>query len=116
MVVHTTLPLTRVSAAFNWGARHFFGRQTRYGTAVARHRYNELVRAEFKATEPVFDLARVEATRPDGQISGFSAGGCLIETLAPDNTYDGIHLNARSQRAAAECLLDVISDAVEAAP
>ena len=113
-VVHATIPLTTVESAFKSGARHLFGRQTRRDAAVARHRYNELVRAEFKATEPIFDLAKVEATQPNGLLAGFTAGGYMIETLAPHNTNDGGHLSVRCQRATAEALLDVLSDVIEA--
>jgi hypothetical protein len=113
-VVHATIPLTTVEGAFKSGARQFVGFPTRREAAVARQRYNDLVRAEFKATEPIFDLAKVEATQPDGMLTGFTAGGCMIETLAPHNTYDGGHLNARCQRAAAAALLDVLSDVIEA--
>jgi len=114
-VVHSTIPLTTVEGTFKSGAMQFAGRPTRREAAIARHRYNELVRAEFTDTEPIFDLARVEATQLDGTLAGFAAGGCMIETLAPDNTDDGSHFNARCQRAAAETLLDVLSDVVEAA-
>ena len=74
------------------------------------------MRTEFTGTEPIFDLAKVEAARPDGTVTGFTANGAMIETLAPDNTNDGGHLNMRCQRAAAEALLDVLSDVIEAAP
>jgi hypothetical protein len=113
-VVHATIPVTTVESAFRSGAKQFFGRSTQREAAIARHRYNELVRAEFKETDPIFDLAKIEATQPDGMVSGFTAGGCMIETLAQDNTYDGGHLNARCQRAAATVLLDVLSDVIEA--
>ena len=113
-VVHATIPLTMVESAFNSVAKQLFGRPTRREAAIARHRYNELVRAEFKGTEPIFDLAKVQATQPDGMLAGFTAGGCVIETLAQHNTYDGGHLNPRCQRTAAEALLDVLSDAIEA--
>jgi hypothetical protein len=114
-MVHATVPLTTVEGAFKSGAKQFVGRPTRREAAIARHRYNELVRAEFADTEPIFDLAKVEATQPDGTLAGFTAGGCMIETLAPHNTDDGSHLNARCQRAAAEVLLDVLSDVIQAA-
>lgn len=113
-VVHATIPLTTVESALKSGARQFFGHQTRREAAVARHRYNELVRAEFKDTESIFDVAKVEATQPDGTLAGFTVGGCVIETLAPHNTDDGAHLNARCKRAAAEALLDVLSGVIEA--
>src|SRR6266478_1113430 len=114
-VVHATVPLTTVESAFKAGARQFFGRSTRREAAVARHRYNQFLRAEFLGNEPIFDLAKVEATQPDGMKAGFTASGSTIETLAPHNTYDGAHLNTRCERAAAEALLDVLSDVIEAA-
>jgi hypothetical protein len=115
-IVHTTIPLTTVETTFKWRSKQFLGRPTRREAAVARHRYNELVRAEFSGAEPIFDLAKVESLRPDGMFAGFSVGGCMVETLAPHNTYDGGHLNVRCQKAAAEALLDVLSDVIEAKP
>lgn len=115
-VVHTTIPLTTVETVFKWRAKQFLGRPTRRESAVARHRYNELVRTEFSATEPIFDLAKVESLQPDGTRAGFTAGGCVIETLAPGNTCDSGQLNARCQRAAAEALLNVLSEVIEANP
>ncbi len=113
-VVHATIPLTTVEGAFKSGAMQFAGRPTRREAAIARHRYNELVRANFAETEPIFDLAKIEATQLDGTLAGFTAGGCMIETLAPHNTSDGSHLNARCQRAVAETLLDLLSDVIGA--
>jgi hypothetical protein len=115
-VVHTTIPLTTVEPALTWRAKQLLGRPTWREAAVARHRYNELVRAEFSASEPIFDLAKVESLQPDGMLAGFNAGGCLIETLAPGDTHDGGNLNVRCQRAAAEALLDVLSEVIEANP
>lgn len=115
-VVHATIPLTTVESAFKSGAMQFAGRPTRREAAIARHRYNELVRAEFADIEPIFDLAKVETTQLDGTLAGFFTGGSMIETLAPGNTEDGCHLNPRCQRAAAERLLDVLSDVIEAIP
>ena len=113
-IVHATIPLTTVESALKSGARQFFGHRTQREAAIARHRYNELVRAEFKGTEPIFDLAKVEATQPDGMVAGFTVGGCMIETLAPHNTSNGTHLSVQCQRAAAKVLLDVLSNVIEA--
>ena len=88
-VVHATVPLTTVESAFRSGAMQFVGRPTRREAAIARHHYNELLRSEFVDFEPIFDLAKVEATQPDGTLAGFSAGGSTIETLAQHNTADG---------------------------
>jgi hypothetical protein len=113
-VVHATIPLTAVESALKSRAKQLVGRPTQREAAVARHRYNELLRSEFGGTEPVFDLAKVEAAQPDGMVAGFTAGGCLIETLAAENTDDGVHMNPRCQRNAAEALLDVLADVIEA--
>ena len=113
-VVHATMPVTTVESVFKSGAKQFFGRPARRVAAVACHRYNELLRAEFKATEPIFDLARVESTQHDGIVSGFTANGTTIETLARENTHDGMHLNTRCQKAAATALLNLLSDVIEA--
>jgi hypothetical protein len=74
-VVHTTIPLTTVETAFEWKAKQFFGRPTRRQAAVARQCYNQLARTEFSASEPIFDLAKLEAMQSDGMTAGFTAGG-----------------------------------------
>jgi hypothetical protein len=114
-VVHATIPLTTVESAFKAAGRKVLGRPTRREAAVGRHRYNELVRAEFAGSEPIFDLAKVEATRPDGSLAGFTTGAKRIETLAPENTCDGGHLNPRCERVTAEALLEVLASASGAA-
>jgi len=111
-IVHTTIPLTTVETVFKWRAKQFLGRPTRRQAAVARHRYNELVRTEFGATEPIFDLAKLEAMQPDGMPAGFTAGGAMIETLVPENTVDGCHLNARAQRTVARAFLDILAQVI----
>lgn len=112
-VVHATMPLTTVESAFRARASQLMGRPTRRKASVARHRYNELLRAEFAGDQPIFDIARVEATRPDGTVATFMSRGAPVETLAPENTYDGGHLTPRCQLAAAEALLDVLADVIE---
>ena len=111
-LVHTTVPLTTVESGFRGGAKQFLGRRPLREAAIARHLYNGLLRAAFGG-EPIFDLARVEATRPDGTLSTFPVEGALVETLAGENTYDGGHLNLRGQRVAAAALMDAIADVIE---
>jgi hypothetical protein len=111
--VHTTIPLTTVESGFKARTKQYLGRTSRRDAAIARHRYNELVRAEFGLSELIFDVARVQATGPDGLVAGFNVGGSMIETLASENTADGTDLNVRCGRVAAAALLDVLSDAIE---
>ena len=112
-LVHTTIPLTTVESGFKGRTLRYLGRATRREEAVARHRYNELLRAEFGGVEPIFDIAQVQATSRDGTISAFTSDGGRIETLAADNTSDGTRLNPACRRAAAGVLLDVLSAVIE---
>jgi hypothetical protein len=113
-VVHSTIPLALVAEnAVKSGARLFLGLHSERELAVARHRYNELLRTEFGGTEPIFDIAKLQATRQDGTIERFAFGGAFIETLAADNTSDGCSLSACAQTVAAAELLEVLSEAIE---
>jgi len=114
-LVHSTIPLTTAESGFKARAKRYLGRTTTRDAAIARHRYNELVRSEFGITDPVFDLAKIQAKRPDNTLAGFPVGGTLIETLASENTVDGTDLTLSCRKVVAEALLDVLSDAIEAA-
>jgi len=114
-LVHTTMPLTTVEGALTAAMRRAMSRPTDREASIARHRYNGLLRTEFGENEPLFDLARIEATRLDGTIATFHSAEGSIEILAPENTYDGGHLTSGCQIAAAEALLNVLTDVIETA-
>jgi len=44
--------------------------------------------------DSVFDLAAMQATRPDGSKVSFNSGDAIYELMNPDYTDDGGHLNA----------------------
>jgi hypothetical protein len=111
-IIHTTMPLTTTEKGVKSRARQLLGYSNERAAAVARHRYNELVRSGFGGVEPVFDIARVQAEGTGGKRAAFPAGGESIDTLAPENTHDGHSLTPRCQLAAAKELLDVIADAI----
>ena len=74
-----------------------------------REAYNALLRQAYQGREPVFDLARVESTRPGGGAVTASWDGRPVAALAPELTDDGGHLNAEGRRRAARALLDVLA-------
>ena len=114
-VLHATIPLTSMAEnALKSGTKLFLGLQSDREVAVARHRYNELLRTEFGSSEPIFDIARVQSTRPDGSIERFAFGGAFIETLAAENTTDGCALGPTCRNVAAAELLEVLADVIEA--
>jgi len=112
-VVHTTVPVTTVESAVKAEVKRLMGRRSVRQDAIARHRYNALVRAEFAGRDLLFDIARIEGTRADGTRVQFEWKGEQIELLAPEYTRDGGHLNARGQALVAKELLNVLAGVAE---
>jgi len=112
-VVHVTLPLTTGMPAgpFKALVKRVLGRSPSLEAEnnVKRNRYNALLRERYTGRAPIFDLARIESTRPDGSRAYFMRGADTIYTLAPELTTDGGHLNPLAQRLAAEQFLVLLA-------
>ncbi len=109
-IVHITVPLTTVDMDTKSWVKVVLGRPTVRDVAAKRNEFNQLLRQTYSGKDPIFDLAEVESTLPDGSRSYFTRGDQPIYTLAPDFTTDGGHLNAMGRRAAATRLLQVLAD------
>jgi hypothetical protein len=110
--VHVTVPLTTVQG----GAKAFLkrlGGGTPYGLAenARRDDYNQLVRRAYRGHEPLFDLAELESTRPDGGRETVDWKGRAVPALAVDYASDDGHLNNTGQERAAAALLAVLASA-----
>ncbi len=79
---------------------------------VLRNAFNRALRQRY-AGEPLFDLAALESTLPDGSRTAFHRGGETIYTLADRYTNDGGHLNEQARRLAAVDLVRVLANALE---
>lgn len=110
--VHVTLPLTTVQTGVKAFVKRLLGRAP-YGTLenVRREEYNRLLREAYAGREPLFDLAKIESTAPDGIAVRAQWGGVLAPAMAPEYTDDGGHLNAEGRRRAARALIAVLADA-----
>ena len=109
--VHVTAPLTTVEPTPKLLLKRLLGKPSSRDVNRKRNEFNALVRREFSG-EPIFDLARIESSRPDGSRAFFTAGSDTVYTLAPELTDDGGHLNAAGRRAAALEFLSVLSATV----
>lgn len=108
-IVHFTAPLTSIE---NWKGRvraALTRANTQRARNLVRHRYNELLRQAYEGKEPLFDIARLESTLPDGRRVHFRIDGEDVPLLAPQHTDDGGHLNASARRIAAEQLLIMLA-------
>lgn len=112
--VHVTLPLTSVQTGWKALAKRLLGRAP-YGTVenVRREQYNALLRRAYAGREPLFDLARIESTAPDGRAVTVDWQGSIAPAMASAYTDDGGHLNERGRVIAARALIRVLAQAAE---
>jgi len=111
--VHVTAPLTTAEPASKALLKRVLGKPSSREANVKRNEFNALLRREFQG-EPIFDLARIESSRPDGSRAFFTAGSDTVFTLAQELTDDGGHLNEAGRHAAAVELLSVLAAAARA--
>jgi len=100
---HMTVPLRSDRPTLKQRIKRLLGRRgIDYLENVQRNRFNELLRAEYGGSDLLFDLALVEATRPDRSRAAFHEDGQTYLQLAEEYTDDGGHLNALGRRVVAE--------------
>jgi hypothetical protein len=98
---HVTTPLVAKPMQLKERMYRLFGREVWEDTAnVKRHAFNQRVMQAY-AGDPIFDLARIESTRPDGSRVDFEHDGRVYYSLANQYTEDGGHLNNLGQDVAA---------------
>ena len=100
-LAHFTVPLFEQPNSIKDKINRFLGRQVwEDSTNVKRAEFNKLLFEAFPE-DPIFDIARIESTLPDGTRSSFEKDGNTYYSLASEYTDDGGHLNAFGQRRAA---------------
>src|SRR5260221_5861537 len=75
--------------------------------------YTPLRRRASRGREPIFDLARVESTAPDGTTASVSWNGTIAPVMVAAYTDDGGHLNAKGKLLAARELIAVLAAATK---
>ena len=111
--VHVTVPLTSMDRGIKLRIKKIIGRSLRYEDNIRRRQFNELLRGEYQSGEPIFDLAKIEATPPDGRRRLYRKGGDTFHAMAPSYTDDGGHLNRKGRKMVAEQLLLLLADLTE---
>ncbi len=108
--VHVTAPLTEAQRGIKAFVKQLLGRAP-YGVIenARREEYNALLRQAYLGREPIFDLARIESTTPDGKMVTSEWKGIVAPALAPAFTDDGHHLNAAGKLRAGRELVSVMA-------
>jgi len=105
-LIHLTAPLTTIQSGIKAWVKNILGKPL-HGMSenIKRTEYNNMVVNEYDEKGSVFDLARIESTKPDGTRTSFDVNGKTYYALTPEYTYDGGHLNELSRKIVAEQLL-----------
>ncbi|MBI5588794.1 MAG: SGNH/GDSL hydrolase family protein [Deltaproteobacteria bacterium] len=104
--VHFTVPLMSYPGGLSNGVKRLFGLPVGPDLDnMRRNELNRLILKEYGGKEPVFDIALVESTLPDGTRAFFTKNGERYYCLAQRYSRDGGHLNEEGKRLVAEQLL-----------
>jgi len=107
-VIPATVPLTVHPASWKRVAKMLLGRADNGASNSKRSEFNERMRSYY-AGQPVYDLAQVESTYPDGSRSSFVYGDQTAYSLISRYTADGGHLNEVGRRLAARELIRTLA-------
>lgn len=109
LFLHATVPLTVVQTGPRAWVKKVIGRPLGgYADNIQRNRFNDLIRQNYREKAPIFDLALIEATFPNGKTNSFSQDGKSYHFLVPEYASDGRHLNKSGGRLAAAEMLRVL--------
>lgn len=116
-LVHVTAPLTEAQTGAKAALKRLLGKAPA-GVLdnIRRQEYNDMLRKAYQGREPIFDLARVEATAPDGKAATTEWQGKQVPYLAKAYSEDGGHLNDMGKRRAARELVAVLAAIPDKAP
>ncbi len=109
---HVTVPLFKRPTDVKQSLRRLLGFEVWEDAANAkRSEFNRRLMESFPG-DPVFDLARAEATGPDGRLSTFKRDAGTYLSLNSRYTDDGGHLNASGQRVAGAAAIRFLAEAL----
>lgn len=105
-IIHFTMPLFAQDLTWKVRLKLMAGKEPwELKDSIKRNQYNQLVLNNFTGKEPVFDIARFEATAPDGSLATYSYKGEEYLLLRKQYTDDGGHLNRTGRTFIAEQFL-----------
>jgi hypothetical protein len=110
---HVTVPVTRWPTELKWRIFRLIGKEVWEEAAnVKRAEFNRRLKESF-GSDPVFDLAQLEAKAPDGRVTTFEQGGQSYLSLYPGYTEDGGHLNTVGQQVAGTAAIRFMAEGLK---
>lgn len=110
--LHVTVPLVTTNKSIKARFKRMLGKKDIwfYDGNIKRNELNRLILDEYSGREPVFDLAEVESTYPNGRREIFKEGSNIYYAMVPEFTEDAGHLNEEGRKRAAEQLLILLAN------
>lgn len=103
--VHLTVPLMSHSKGIVSQIKRMIKPNNNDLDNIKRNELNSLIVKEYGEKGPLFDIALIESTLPDGRRAVFSKDGKNYYYLPDEYTNDGGHLNEQARKYVAEQLL-----------
>jgi len=108
--VHCTVPLVDARLDMKTYIKKIIGRfDSKVEGNIKRNQFNAMLRSEYEEREPIFDLAKIESTYPDGKRETFKKNGRTFYALVPVYSHDGGHLNEVGRKIVASKLLNLLA-------
>ena len=103
---HITVPLTVKDEFLRAFVKRIIGRPD---NNINRALFNEKIIDEYSGKDPIFDLATIESTKPDGTRASLHSNNIEYFALADEYAADSGHLNTLGQMIAAEQLVNFLN-------
>jgi len=109
IIIHFTNPLTQRQIGPKAWIKKIIGRPGSVENNIKRNEYNEILIKQYEGKEPIFDIAKIQSTFPNGSRCSFTKDGKTYYSMVPEYTYDGGHLNEVGRRKVAEQFLILLA-------
>lgn len=110
LFVHSTVPLMSQQKGIKPFIKKIIGRQDwGYEDNLRRQEYNVLLRNKYESKGTLFDIAKIESTKPDGSRNIHYLDGKEYFSMVSEYTSDGGHLNEKGSALVAENLIKFMS-------
>jgi len=111
-IIHFTNPLTVNKTTWKTWIKKILGKKDawEYGANIKRNAYNQKLIEKYQGKEPIFDIARIQSTYPDGKRCAFEIKGQTYYSMVPEYSTDGGHLNEIGRKKVAEQFLVLLAN------
>jgi hypothetical protein len=113
--MHATVPLVIRKPAWKLIVKDLLGRYDDFDLNEQREKLSALIRRTYPE-DRVFDIAKLEATRPDGSSESFDRSGKRVPALVATYSDDGVHLGSLGQEMLAKAFVRQVAGVLAGPP